>query len=287
MDTKNKFKKEENIEKIDDTGTEDVSLDDMMATAVPKTEETEANEAVADELQDSPDAPKEETETDDKAPNEKADEPAETATDMIEETANEAKDEVKEDLETVKPSTAPAPKKVTYPGKWYIVHTYSGHENKVAKTLMQRVQAMGFEGRIFDALVPTRDTIRVRGGKKETIKEKIFPGYILVNMELSDEAWILVRTTPGVTSFVGAQNKPTPIRDDEVQAIVAFVEQKDPIYRAQFSVGEAVKITDGPFSDFLGTVESIDDAKGKVKVLVSIFGRETPVELDFLQVAKI
>jgi transcriptional antiterminator NusG len=106
-------------------------------------------------------------------------------------------------------------------------------------------------------------------------------------MDLSDEAWVLVRTTPGVTSFVGAQNKPTPIRDDEVQAIVAFVEQKEPIYKAQFTQGEAVKITDGPFSDFLGTVESIDEGKGKVKVLVSIFGRETPVELDFLQVAKI
>lgn len=172
-------------------------------------------------------------------------------------------------------------------GRWYIVHTYSGHENKVAKTLMQRVGSMGYEERIFDALVPTRETIRVRGGKKENIKEKIFPGYILVNMDLSDEAWLLVRTTPGVTSFVGAQNKPTPIRDDEVEAIIAFVDQKDPVFRAAFSVNEAVKITDGPFSDFLGTIESIDESKGKVKVLVSIFGRETPVELDFLQVAKI
>lgn len=172
-------------------------------------------------------------------------------------------------------------------GRWYIVHTYSGHENKVAKTLMQRVQSMGYEERIFDALVPTRETIKVRGGKKENVKEKIFPGYILVNMDLSDEAWLLVRTTPGVTSFVGAQNKPTPIRDDEVEAIIAFVDQKDPVFRAAFSVNEAVKITDGPFSDFLGTIESIDESKGKVKVLVSIFGRETPVELDFLQVAKI
>lgn len=293
---------------------EEVSLDDMMATSVPATDE-KAVKTVADELQDSSDAPKaasaessvepkEETEvpTDAQAmedketetPNEVSDKPTETVTDMIEESANEAKDEVKlvddkaiADTEETASVASPAPKKTVYRGKWYIVHTYSGHENKVAKTLMQRVQAMGFEERIFDALVPTRDTIRVRGGKKETIKEKIFPGYILVNMDLSDEAWVLVRTTPGVTSFVGAQNKPTAIRDDEVQAIVAFVEQKDPIYRAQFSVGEAVKITDGPFSDFLGTVESIDDAKGKVKVLVSIFGRETPVELDFLQVAKI
>ncbi len=171
--------------------------------------------------------------------------------------------------------------------RWYIVHTYSGHENKVAKTLMQRVQSMGFEERILDVLVPTRETIKVKQGKKENIKEKIFPGYILVKMVLSDEAWILVRTTAGVTSFVGAENKPTPIRDEEVEAIVKFVEMKDPVYKAAFSVGEAVKITDGPFSDFLGTIESIDEEKGKVKVLVSIFGRETPVELDFLQVSKI
>lgn len=212
----------------------------------------------------------------------------ETSADMIDESNEEAREETSNvDSSDEAPATAPLPARKEYKGKWYIVHTYSGHENKVAKTLMQRVQAMGFENTIYDALVPTRDTIRVRGGKKETIKEKIFPGYILVNMELSDEAWVLVRTTPGVTSFVGAQNKPTPIRDDEVQAIVAFVGQKDPVYKAQFSMGEAVKITDGPFSDFLGTVESIDEAKGKIKVLVSIFGRETPVELDFLQVAKI
>lgn len=172
-------------------------------------------------------------------------------------------------------------------GKWYIVHTYSGHENKVAKTLMQRVQSMGFEDRIFDVLVPTRETIKIKGGKKENVKEKIFPGYIIVRMDLSDEAWVLVRTTPGVTSFVGAQNKPTPIRDDEVNAIIKFVELKDPVFKSAFTVGEAVKITDGPFNDFLGTVESIDEAKGKVKVLVSIFGRDTPVELDFLQIAKI
>lgn len=171
--------------------------------------------------------------------------------------------------------------------RWYIVHTYSGHENKVAKTLMQRVQAMNFDDRILDVLVPTRETIKVRGGKKENIKEKIFPGYILVKMILDDEAWLLVRTTPGVTSFVGAQNKPTPVRDEEVEAIIQFVEMKEPIFKAAFTVGEAVKINDGPFSDFLGTIESIDEQKGKVKVLVSIFGRETPVELDFLQINKI
>lgn len=171
--------------------------------------------------------------------------------------------------------------------RWYIVHTYSGHENKVAKTLMQRVDAMGFKDRILDVLVPTKEIVKVRGGKKETVKEKIFAGYIFVNMILGDEAWILVRTTPGVTSFVGAENKPTPVRDDEVEAILKFTEMKTPTYKSAFSMGEAVKITDGPFSDFLGSVESIDEEKGKVKVLVSIFGRETPVELDFLQVSKI
>lgn len=171
--------------------------------------------------------------------------------------------------------------------RWFIVHTYSGHENKVAKTLMQRVDAMGFKERILDVLVPTKEIVKVRGGKKETVKEKIFAGYIFVKMVLDDEAWLLVRTTPGVTSFVGTMNKPTPVRDDEVDAILRFTEMKTPVFKSSFSAGEAVKITDGPFSDFLGSVESIDEEKGKVKVLVSIFGRETPVELDFLQVSKI
>lgn len=291
MDDKNINKKNE----------EDLSLDDMMAQAVENSEEPKGDDEVKEESLEAPEENSEEStdtkeqedsetsETVEEATENTSDENStETSEDMVEEVNKEEQDsqDTKAQAEET-PAPAPAIKPKEYKGKWYIVHTYSGHENKVAKTLMQRVQAMGFENNIFDALVPTRDTIRVRGGKKEAIKEKIFPGYILVNMELSDEAWVLVRTTPGVTSFVGAQNKPTPIRDDEVQAIVAFVGQKDPVYKAQFSTGEAVKITDGPFSDFLGTVESIDEAKGKIKVLVSIFGRETPVELDFLQVAKI
>lgn len=171
--------------------------------------------------------------------------------------------------------------------RWYIVHTYSGHENKVAKTLMQRVDSMGFKDRILEVLVPTRETIKVRSGKKENIKEKIFPGYIMVKMALDDESWLLVRTTAGVTSFVGAQNKPTPVRDDEVDAIVKFVEMKDPVFKSAFSVGHPVKIVDGPFSDQLGTVESIDESRGRLKVLMNIFGRETPVDFDFLQVEKL
>ena len=171
--------------------------------------------------------------------------------------------------------------------KWYIIHTYSGHENKVAKSLKQRLESMGFENRIFDIIVPTRDTVKVSQGKKETVKEKIFPGYVLVKMILDDESWLLVRTTQGVTAFIGAGNKPTPISDKEVQAIQKFMATEEPLYKTAFVTGEAVKIVDGPFTDFLGTIDNIDEAKGKLKVLVSIFGRETPVELDFLQVSKL
>lgn len=176
---------------------------------------------------------------------------------------------------------------VNDPSKWYIVHTYSGHENKVAKSIKQRVQSLGFENRIFDIIVPTRNTIKVSQGKKETVKEKIFPGYVLVKMILDDESWLLVRTTQGVTAFIGAGNKPTPISDKEVEAIQKFMDAEEPLYKTAFTIGEAVKIVDGPFSDFLGTIDDIDEAKGKLKVLVSIFGRETPVELDFLQVNKL
>lgn len=190
----------------------------------------------------------------------------------------EAKEEEGKTEESAPPSDA---------GKWYIVHTYSGHENKVAKSLKQRIESMGFENRIFDIIVPTRDTVKVSQGKKETVKEKIFPGYVLVKMILDDESWLLVRTTQGVTAFIGAGNKPTPISTKEVEAIQKFMATEEPLYKAAFSVGEAVKIVDGPFTDFLGTIDNIDEAKGKLKVLVSIFGRETPVELDFLQVSKL
>lgn len=183
----------------------------------------------------------------------------------------------------------PAPTAPTAPSnaKWYVVHTYSGHENKVSTNLKQRIETMKLEGKIFDIIVPTRNTVVVRHGKKEDIKEKIFPGYIIVRMILDDESWLAVRTTQGVTAFVGAGNKPTAISEKEVDTIKKFMALEAPKYKAEFSVGEAVKIIDGPFADFLGSIDTIDDAKGKVKVLVSIFGRETPVELDFLQVAKL
>lgn len=171
--------------------------------------------------------------------------------------------------------------------KWYVVHTQSGFEAKSKESLEQRLKTLGYEDKIFDIVIPTRDVVTIKKGKKKTIREKVFPGYLLIKMILDDNSWLVVRTTQGITGFVGTGTKPTPITEAEVEAIKRFVEQEQPKFKAKFSVGEAVKVTDGPFSDFIGSIESIDDAKGKVKVLVSIFGRETPVELDFLQVAKL
>lgn len=170
---------------------------------------------------------------------------------------------------------------------WYVIHTYSGHERKVKAALKQRMSSLGLSDKFEEIVIPTKKVMTVRRGKKEEVTEKIFPGYILVNMVMADDAWLLVRTTPGVTSFVGAGVKPTPISGKEVEAIVKFSQQQAPSFKTKFVVGEAIKIIDGPFSDFLGSVQKIDEDKGKIEVLVSIFGRETPVELDFLQVTKI
>jgi transcriptional antiterminator NusG len=171
--------------------------------------------------------------------------------------------------------------------KWYVIHTQTGYENKVKSNLEQRIKSLNVVDRIFEVVIPTREIVVVKKGKKSKATEKVFPGYVLVRMILDDDSWLVVRTTEGVTGFVGAGLKPTPISEKEVQAIMKFVQQEQPKFKAKFSVGEAVKITEGPFADFLGTIEAIDDARGKVRVLVSIFDRETPVELDFLQVTKL
>lgn len=200
---------------------------------------------------------------------------------------------VEQPKETVEEATISNPNHVVISksdnpkAKWYVVHTYSGHENKVAQALKQRVESMDLTDYILEMLIPTQNKIKISKGKKLTQAEKIFPGYLLVKMILTDESWLAVRTTTGVTSFIGVGNKPTPISEKEVEVIQKFMEQEAPKYKATFTIGEAVKIVDGPFTDFLGNIESIDQDRGKVKVLVSIFGRETPVELDFLQVAKI
>lgn len=176
---------------------------------------------------------------------------------------------------------------VETPGLWYVVHVKTSYEGRVKESLEQRIKSLGVEDKIFDIVIPVRETIVVKKGKKTNVKEKVFPGYIFIKMILDDDSWLVVRTTQGVTGFVGAGTKPTPITEREVGAIMKFIQQEQPKFKTKFSTGEAVKIIEGPFSDFLGTVESIDDERGKVKVLVSIFDRETPVELDFLQVSKI
>ncbi len=170
---------------------------------------------------------------------------------------------------------------------WYVVHTYSGHEARVAASLEQRLQAMGLTKKVNEILIPTQDKIEIKGGKKATVKEKIFPGYLLIKMIVDDDSWLAVRTTQGITGFVGTGNKPTPLSEAEVATIMRFSEIGAPKYKVKVSLGEAIRVTDGPFADFLGTVEYIDEEKGKIRVLVSIFGRETPVELDYLQIKKI
>lgn len=170
---------------------------------------------------------------------------------------------------------------------WYVVHTYSGHENKVAETLKQRAETLNLTGKILAVLIPTQEKIQIKRGQKKTVSEKIFPGYMLVQMELTDDSWLAVRTTQGVTGFVGVGNQPTALPKHEVEAIKKYMTQAAPQYKADYVEGEAVRITDGPFNDFLGTVKSIDEDKGQVEVLVNIFGRETPVTLDFLQVKKV
>lgn len=171
--------------------------------------------------------------------------------------------------------------------QWYVAHTYSGHENKVKINLEKRMKFFGLSDLIEEIYIPTQQKIEVKEGKRREITERLFPGYVLVKMILTDASFSLVKDTPGVTSFVGTAEKAVPLTETEVSAIKQFSEQEAPQYETQFSVGEGVKIIDGPFADFVGTVDTIDQERGKIKVLVSIFGRETPVELDFLQVGKL
>jgi transcriptional antiterminator NusG len=167
---------------------------------------------------------------------------------------------------------------------WYVIHSYSGYENKVKKNLESRIESMGMEDYIFEVVVPTEDVVELRDGRRRTVEQRIFPGYILVDMILTDESWFVVRNTPSVTGFVGSGNQPTPLRDDEASGILRRMEEEAPKVKVSFRIGDAVRIIDGPFTDFMGTVDDLNLERGKVRLLVSFFGRETPVELDFLQV---
>jgi transcriptional antiterminator NusG len=169
---------------------------------------------------------------------------------------------------------------------WYVVHCYSGYENKVRHNLEQRIETMGMKSLIFDVVVPTEEEIEVKDGKRRTLERRVFPGYILVNMIMTEESWYVVRNTPGVTSFVGMGNDPVPLRPEEVASIIKRMEADAPRIKVTFKSGERVRIIDGPFNDFRGTVDEIDMERAKVRVMVNFFGRETPVELDFLQVEK-
>jgi transcription termination/antitermination protein NusG len=169
---------------------------------------------------------------------------------------------------------------------WFVIHCYSGYENKVRHNLEQRIETMGMKDKIFDVVIPTQEEIEVKDGKRRTVERHIFPGYVLVNMQLTEESWYVVRNTPGVTGFVGMGNQPTPLRPEEVSQIIKRMEAEAPTVKVSFKVGERVRIIDGPFNDFRGLVSEIDMERTKVRVLVSFFGRETPVELDFLQVEK-
>ena len=170
--------------------------------------------------------------------------------------------------------------------QWYVVHCYSGYENKVRHNLEQRIETMNMKDKIFDVVVPTEEEMEVKDGKRRTVERRVFPGYILVQMLMDEDSWYVVRNTPGVTGFVGMGNEPTPLRPEEVAQIVKRMEAEAPRIKVTYKTGQKVRIIDGPFNDFIGTVDNIDMDKAKVRVMVSFFGRETPVELDFLQVEK-
>ncbi len=170
---------------------------------------------------------------------------------------------------------------------WYVVHSYSGYENKVRKNLEHRIESMDMQNQIFQVVVPTEEEVEIKNGQRRTTKRRVFPGYILVEMIMNDDSWYVVRNTPGVTGFVGMGNKPVPLRPEEVEKIMKRMEAETPKVKVSFKPGQKVRIIDGPFSDFLGTVDDLNLDKGKVRILVSFFGRETPVELDFLQVEKV
>ena len=170
---------------------------------------------------------------------------------------------------------------------WYAIHTYSGYEDAVARNLKQRIESMDMEDRIFNVLVPTEKKIKIKGGKRATVEEKIYPGYVLVEMIVTDDSWYVVRKTPRVTGFVGAGTTPTPLSQEEIDTLLKRMGQEEPKFKIEVAPGDPVKIVDGPFKDFDGKVSEVDHERGKIKVLINVFGRNTPIELDYLQIKKL
>jgi len=192
-----------------------------------------------------------------------------------------------EDQETVVQGDAESQEGGSDERSWYVVHSYSGYENKVKKNLEQRIETMGMQDKIFRVIVPTEEEVEIRDGQRRTSRRRVFPGYILVHMIMDDESWYVVRNTPGVTGFVGSGAKPLPLSQEEVDKILQRMETEQPRIKVSFRVGETVRIVEGPFADFMAVVDELYPERGKVRVLVSFFGRETPVEMDFLQVERI
>lgn len=297
MDDDQKQKDEEesaNPEEVVDSGEDAQDKVAETTTDTTKQEEAEVAEPADEPAQDAKpeepaSTPEPETEPEkrtEKAEDQKTDEKQSGAEQVAEEPKNDELSATA-DSDDTKSKPRPFDTPTAKGAHWFVVHTYSGHEAKVAATLKQRIESQKLQDKIIDILVPTQDKIEIKEGKKSTVKEKIFPGYLLIQMVLDDTTWLAVRTTPGITGFIGTSNKPTPLPQEEVETIKRFMSLEAPKFKTAFGQGEAVKITDGPFSEFLGTISEIDEEKGKLKVLVSIFGRETPVELDFLQVAKL
>ncbi len=198
---------------------------------------------------------------------------AEAADSAADEVADEAGDEADEEVADGR--------------EWYVIHSYSGYENKVKSNLEQRIETMGMQDKIFQVVVPTEEEVEIREGQRRTSRRRVFPGYILVQMIMDDESWYVVRNTPGVTGFVGSGTKPIPLSEEEVEKILSRMEAEQPRVKVSFRVGETVRIVEGPFAEFMAVVDDLYPERGKVRVLVSFFGRETPVEMDFLQVERI
>jgi len=199
----------------------------------------------------------------------------------------ETTDDRDETLSEASEAVAVAPEDLDDGREWYVIHSYSGYENKVKRNLEQRIETMGMQDRIFRVVVPTEDEVEIRDGQKKTNRRRVFPGYVLVHMVLDDESWYVVRNTPGVTGFVGSGTHPIPLSPEEVAKILQRMEAEQPTIKVNFRVGETVRIIEGPFADFMAVVDELSLERGKVRLLVSFFGRETPVEMDFMQVEKI
>jgi len=206
------------------------------------------------------------------------DRPLDSEAEVKDEEIDQPEEEAVEEIEEVERPEGTA---------WYVIHAYSGYEEKVKRNLEQRIESMEMQDKIFRVVVPTEEEVEIRNGHRRISKKRVFPGYILVEMLMTDDSWHVVRNTPGVTGFVGSGNKPTPLSQEEVDKILKRMEEETPRIKVGFREGQSVRIIDGPFADFMGTVDELDLERGKVRVLVSFFGRETPVELDFLQVEKI